>query len=265
MARFLTAILAALFVAAAGVWASGEEHGDAPVHWGYGEEDGPARWGSLKSDWSLCGTGISQSPVDLGKALPAEGPKVVRRYRPASLQIIHHEHVVDVLNNGHTIQVNYDEGSTLQVGDAHFELLQYHFHAPSEHTVDGKHFPMEMHLVHKGPDGSLAVLGVLIEAGSHQPAFEPVWKHFPAKQGELQHLEHVSVDVDELLPADRHAYRYRGSLTTPPCSEDVSWIVFSKPLQLSKQQIDAFVAIVTGNNRPIQPLGQRTVLIGTLD
>jgi carbonic anhydrase len=263
------ALLAGLLLASSGEASPPAEQPDegsthAPVHWGYGKDDGPAVWGTLSPAWELCARGHAQSPIDLRGAEPAAQREVTFAYKPASLRIIHHEHVVDVLNNGHTIQVNYDEGSTVEAEGKRFELVQYHFHAPSEHKVDGRHFPMEMHLVHKSEAGELAVVGVLIEAGAHNAAFEPVWSHLPDEPGELEHLEHVTVDVDQLLPRNRPSYRYRGSLTTPPCSEDVRWLVFAESVQLSQAQIDAFVALVNGNNRPVQPLEGRKLVIESL-
>jgi len=259
------ALLAALLLLGGAIAVAAESKDDAPAHarphWGYSDEDGPARWGKLSPDWALCGSGQSQSPVELGGAKPAGAATLAFGYKPASLQIAHHEHVVDVLDNGHTIQVNYDEGSTIEIEGKHFELVQYHFHAPSEHTVEDRHFPMEMHLVHRSKTGEIAAAGVLIEAGIHNTAFDPVWQNLPDEPGERVHLEHVRVDVDDLLPRDRRTYRYPGSFTTPPCTEGVRWLVFTEPIQLSQAQIDAFKAIVKDNNRPVQPLEGREVLI----
>ena len=260
-------LTALLVVGGAGVGVASEPGDDpserSPIHWGYSAEDGPARWDALSPDWALCGKGRSQSPVDLGGAKPAGAVELGFGYQPASLKIIHHEHVVDVLNNGHTIQVNYDEGSTIDIQGTRFELLQYHFHAPSEHTVGARHFPMEMHLVHQSQSGEVAAVGVFIEAGAHNAAFEPVWEHVPKETGKQEHLEHVVVDVDQLLPSDRRTYRYPGSFTTPPCSEGVHWLVFVEPIQLGQEQIDAFRAVVKVNNRPVQSLEGREVLIET--
>jgi carbonic anhydrase len=155
--------------------------------------------------------------------------------------------------------VNYTEGDTLQIGDAQFELLQYHFHSPSEHTVGGRHFPMEMHLVHKSADNKLAVARVFIEEGAENAAFDPVWANLPGQKALETHLEHVTVNVDDLLPKNRATYRYDGSLTTPPCSEGVKWMLFTTPIQLSAKQIGAFREILKWNNRPLQPLSNRTV------
>lgn len=230
-------------------------------HWGYGVDNGPAVWAELSDDFSLCRDGRKQSPIDLVDPTTTEHPGLEVQYRSAAMRIIRHEHVVNVIDNGHTIQVNYDEGSTLTVGNKVLTLAQYHFHAPSEHTVDGRHYPMEMHLVHQGPSGELAVLGVLIEEGAHNAAFDPVWAALPDEIGEEMHLEDVQVNVDDLLPADRRTYRYSGSLTTPPCSEGVSWFVAVEPISLSAEQVSAFTAIISDNNRPTQPINERSLAV----
>ena len=231
------------------------------IHWGYGPENGPAVWADLNPEYALCRDGREQSPIDISDPSPAELPGLEANYQAATMRIIRHEHVVDVIDNGHTIQVNYDEGSTLEVGESSFELAQYHFHAPSEHTVNGRHSPMEMHLVHQSESGELAVLGVLIKEGAHNAAFDAVWAELPDEVGEEIHLEHVAVNVDDLLPSNRGTFRYRGSLTTPPCSEGVSWFVAVEPIELSAEQIGQFTAIISDNNRPTEPLGERLVLL----
>ena len=230
-------------------------------HWGYGSNNGPESWADLNPEYVLCRDGREQSPIDISAPSPAELPSLEANYQAATMRIIRHEHVVDVIDNGHTIQVNYDEGSTLEVGDSSFELAQYHFHAPSEHTVNGRHSPMEMHLVHQSESGELAVLGVLIKEGAHNAAFDAVWAELPDEVGEEIHLEHVAVNVDDLLPSNRGTFRYRGSLTTPPCSEGVSWFVAVEPIKLSAEQIGQFTAIISDNNRPTEPLGERLVLL----
>ena len=241
------------------------EHGAGPAHWGYGEDDGPANWAALSSDYVTCASGREQSPIDIAAATTDDPMQMSKDYKAGSLNIIRQEHVVDVINNGHTIQVNYDEGSNLQFGGVSYELKQYHFHAPSEHTIEGRHYPMEMHLVHQSAAGELAVLGALIEQGNHNPAFEPVWANLPDEVGEEVHHQQLAVNVDDLLPVDHNTYRYRGSLTTPPCSEGVSWFVAVEPIELSANQIAAFTAIFQGNNRPTQPLNDRTVFVDRVE
>lgn len=229
-------------------------------HWGYEAEGGPPSWGTLSAKWAVCGDGKAQSPVDIDKTRKADLPALKAEFRPAELKIVHHEHMADVVNTGHSIQVNYTEGDKLKLGNEEFELLQYHFHSPSEHTVAGKHFPMEMHMVHKSADGKLAVVGVFIEEGQVNAAFEPVWANLPQSKSTEYHLEHVKVDVNKLLPASTSSYRYTGSLTTPPCSEDVKWTIMTTPIQLSKKQIDDFRSIMKGNNRPTQKLNGRVIV-----
>jgi len=228
--------------------------------WGYEESDGPSKWGSLSSKWSVCGAGKMQSPIDIEKTAKIDLPELRAEFKPATLMIIHHEHMADVINTGHSIQVNYTEGDTLKVGGEEFQLLQYHFHSPSEHTVGGKHFPIEMHMVHKSANGKLAVVGVFIEEGKHNSAFDPVWSNLPSSKSVQHHLEHVTVDVNQLLPTRKTTYRYDGSLTTPPCSEGVKWIVMTDPVQISAQQINAFRNVMKDNNRPVQPLNARRVV-----
>ncbi len=234
---------------------------DHAMHWGYDEADGPGVWADLSPEFLLCREGQAQSPIDLTDARAASLDPLGRDYQPVPLRIIRHEHLVDVINNGHTIQINYDEGSTLTVDATEFELAQYHFHAPSEHSVDGQSFPMEMHLVHVSEQGEIAVLGVLIEEGSHNSAFDPVVEHIPLEAGSEEHLEQVRVEIADLLPEDDSTFRYPGSLTTPPCSEGVRWLVFVQPVELSAQQIQSFAGVIKGNNRPTQPHNGRALLL----
>ena len=232
---------------------------DTP-NWSYEGKNGPRFWGKLDPIFSVCDKGRNQSPIDIAKTSSAKLPKLRADFSPAKLQIVHHEHIADEINNGHTIQINYTEGDTLTIGDTNYELIQFHFHAPSEHTIHGKHYPMEVHFVHKSPSGALAVVGVFIEQGAHNKAFDPIWENLPKQKGVESHFEHVSVDVDSLLPHSHKSYRYDGSLTTPPCSEVVNWIVMQSPIQLSKEQIKTFTSIITGNNRPVQPLNHRVTV-----
>ena len=242
---------------------------DLPVHtdkvkWGYAAENGPAVWGQLNPEYSLCAEGTHQSPIALVNPTPTELPTILYEYYPATGVDIHH--------NGHTIEVAYPEGSGIQIDGTHYQLLQFHFHAPSEHTVGGKPFDMEMHLVHESEEGNLAVVGLLIESGHHNPMFDPVWANLPSTPLETQRIENVTVDLDLMLSPNKqrtdeavkafpNTYRYNGSLTTPPCSEGVKWIVLTTPVEMSESQIAAFKAIIHGNNRPVQPLNGRELLL----
>jgi len=241
------------------------EHGaadsDAPAaHWGYGEKDGPGHWGSLNPDWALCAGGTAQSPIDIrGAENYPDADLLALKMPEASLRIIRQEHVLEALDNGHTIQVNVDAGDTLTIGEQAFDLKQYHFHSPSEHTVDGEHQPMEMHLVHKSAAGELAVIGVFIEEGTHNAAFDAVWSNMPTEPGKETRIEDVRVNINDTLPPDTTSWRYHGSLTTPPCSEGVRWIVLQTPIQMDAAQIRQFQDEFTGNNRPTQPLNGRPI------
>ena len=232
----------------------------AAPEWHYEGAEGPANWGTLSPTFAACGEGRHQSPIDITKATPGATEELRTTFPPAELRIAHHEHIADGINNGHTIQINYSSAETLTLGGVAYQLTQYHFHSPSEHTVDGKHFPMEMHLVHKAADDRLAVVGVFIAEGAHNRAFDPVWANLPAQKGVETHYPAVKVDVDALLPTARTSYRYDGSLTTPPCSEGVSWIVMTTPIELSSEQVAAFTRLIKDNNRPVQKLNGRTIL-----
>ena len=229
-------------------------------YWSYEEAAGPTKWSTLKADWNICGEGRNQSPIDIEKTAKSKSPALKEAFKPASLNIIHGEHVADVINNGHSIEVNYTEGDRLQIGDQQFQLLQYHFHSPSEHAVAGKHYPMEMHLVHKSADGKLAVVGVFIEEGEPNAVLDAIWSNLPKAKDLEYHLGKVKIDIGSLLPNNKSAYRYDGSLTTPPCSEEVKWIIMTTPIHLSSQQIGSFRAIIKDNNRPTQPLNGRIVV-----
>lgn len=231
----------------------------APV-WHYEGAEGPANWGKLSPMFAACGEGKRQSPIDISKPTRGTTAELKTTFPPAALRIAHHEHIADGINNGHTIQINYPAADTLTLGPASYQLVQYHFHSPSEHTVDGKHFPMEMHMVHKSADGKLAVVGVFIAEGADNQAFAPVWANLPQQKGVETHFPAVNVDVDALLPTARTSYRYDGSLTTPPCSEGVSWIIMTTPIQLSSEQVGAFTRLIKDNNRPVQRLNGRTIL-----
>jgi carbonic anhydrase len=248
-------MFALAFVAAACGGDSGDDGGKPlpkahAAHFGYQGEAGPEHWGDISEEWEACEVGKAQSPVDLSASKAADLPGLAFDYRPTPVAIV---------NNGHTVQVNYEKGSTLTVGGAVYELVQFHFHAPSEHTVDGKHHPLEMHLVHKDAAGKLAVVGVLVEEGEANPAFAPVFDHLPKMKAPLAVVPEARVNAEELLPADLAYYAYAGSLTTPPCSEGVHWKVLAKPVQMSKEQIEAFRRIYPGNNRPVQGLNGRVV------
>lgn len=226
-----------------------KEEAPHKAEWGYSGAEGPSHWGELSPDYALASTGRSQSPIDLTGAAHADLPALEFDYRPVS---------VNVVFNGHSIQENESGSSSLTVGGKRFSLEQFHFHSPSEHTVDGRHSPMEMHLVHKGADGEVAVVGVMIEAGEENAALELLWQNLPTVENRANRTE-MQIDVGAVLPADHDYLHYTGSFTTPPCTEDVRWMMMRQPIQLSKAQIAAFRAIINNNNRPVQPLNGRAI------
>lgn len=222
-----------------------------PVHWTYEGEAGPENWGELSPDFAACSTGTEQSPVDIAAGTTLNPGDLVYNYQPSA---------VNILNNGHTVQVNYDAGSSLELDNDTYQLLQFHFHAHSENTLAGQPAPMEMHLVHQNAAGGLAVVGVWLESGSENAAFASVFDNLPATESEAEAVAGATVNVDDLLPTDRSYYRFNGSLTTPPCTEGVKWIMLSTPIELSADQLAAFTAIFDNNYRPVQPLNERTFL-----
>lgn len=226
--------------------------GDA-AHWGYAGAGGPERWGGLDPAFAACDVGTKQSPIDLkgaeeGRLLPA----LVFYYRSAPLTL---------RNNGHTVQADLPPGSWLDLGGVRYDLRQFHFHAPSEHTVEGTAALMEAHLVHENVHGQLAVLGVMISPGNAANAtLAAVLRHAPREEG-VRHLADVTLDPKELLPEDRSYWRYVGSLTTPPCSEGVAWHVLQQPITATRALIGGLMGLMPHHNaRPVQPLGSRTLV-----
>jgi carbonic anhydrase len=229
---------------------------DAGVYseWGYEGESRAENWGSLSPDYALCKSGAMQSPINLAGAKPADIPDPIFQYQPTPLT---------VENLGHTAQVNYASGSSMILDGVRYELLQFHFHTPSEHRVDGREYPAELHLVHRGPTGNLAVLGVLLAQGSENSALRPLVDNLPEKTGAKQSVGGVQIDADDLLPTQAQHYTYEGSLTTPPCTEGVKWLVVDRPIQASAEQLRRLMSVIGVSNRPVQPLGARELLKDT--
>ena len=222
------------------------------ARWGYEPHNGPARWGTLDSAFGACALGKEQSPIDLSGARRADLTPVYFDYRRTRV-------VID--NTGRTIQLNPEPGSGIVLDGVRYDLQQFHFHHGSEHTVHGVRLPLEMHLVHRNGDGSLAVAGILFEEGPANGALPPVWAHLPPEPASSV-VAPGSLDLAALLPAGRATWRYRGSLTTPPCTEGVAWVILAEQLTLSAAQIDTFAAIYPNNCRPVQPLGERALVRG---
>jgi carbonic anhydrase len=222
------------------------------AHWGYEGETGPDHWGDLQPDFHECKEGKKQSPVDIRNTkITVHGlDPITFNYKESGLKII---------NNGHTIQVNYGQGSSITFSGKTYDLLQFHFHSPSEHTSNGKAHSMEAHLVHKNQDGELAVVGVFLTKGKQNDFIETLWTHLPKKIGQEEAVENVRIQAVQLLPAEQSFYRYQGSLTTPPCSEGVVWSVMKTPVEVSEEQISRFTAAIHDNARPVQSLNERVI------
>lgn len=212
------------------------------AHWTYEGEGGPIRWGRLNPAWTQCENGTRQSPIDIRDGIKVDLDPVIFDYKPARFSVV---------DNGHTIQVNLGAGNYISVMGRMYELQQFHFHRPSEERVNGQSFQMVAHLVHKNADGKLAVVAVLIEEGKAHGTVQSVWNNLPLEKNEAVSPA-IGMDLNQLLPERREYYTYMGSLTTPPCSEGVLWIVLKEPIQMSSQQIAIFARLYPMNARPLQ-------------
>ncbi len=221
------------------------------VTWGYQGKTGPEYWGKLDPKFAMCSQGKNQSPVDITRTVRAELTPLKTEYDSKA---------TEVLNNGHTIKVNFAKGSTLKIDGKSFELLQYHFHTPSENMIDGKLYPMEAHLVHRSKDGELTVVSVMFIEGKTHADLAKILERFPKDKGEKYAMTGMDLRAETLLPKIRNYYRFNGSLTTPPCSEGVQWFVMSQPVEMSSEQIKAFEKVMGKNNRPVQPINARLIL-----
>lgn len=244
-AFYKTAAAAVLVLSGFAVHAEGQ----AP-HWAYtGHHGAPERWAALDPAFETCAKGLKQSPIDIGKTVKTDLPKLDFAYGSVAPVIV---------NNGHTVQVNLPAGQSLKIGDQGYELLQFHFHTPSEETIAGRHTAMVAHFVHRNAAGELSVVGVLLEQGKKNAAFDPIFSHLP-RPNESITVEGLKLDLAALLPSDKGYYAYEGSLTTPPCSQGVRWMVLKTPVRLGADQIKAFRRLFSANARPVQPLNGRIV------
>ena len=223
--------------------------GDHAPHWSYQGELGPKAWGGIKPDFLKCANGTRQSPIDIRSGISVDLEPIQFDYRASAFRVI---------DNGHTVQVNIDPGNSIVTAGKRWELVQFHFHRPGEERIDGKSFEMSLHLVHKDADGRLAVVGLLLERGAAQPVVQTVWNNLPLEKGDEVSTRAV-LDLNHLLPPDRGYYTYMGSLTTPPCSEGVLWMVMRTPVPVSPTQIDIFARLYPMNARPVQQASGRMI------
>ena len=221
------------------------------INWSYEGEGAPANWGKLRQDFATCATGKRQSPIDIRESIKVDLELIAFDYKPTHFRIT---------DNGHTIQVDVGEGSSIRVMERDFQLVQFHFHRPAEERINGKGFDMVVHLVHRDFDGKLAVIAVLLDRGAEHALIQTLWNNMPLERGMSVEPAAVIDPTNLLPPPERRAYyTYMGSLTTPPCTEDVLWMVFKQPLQVSPQQIGIFARLYPANARPVQPSNGRLV------
>jgi carbonic anhydrase len=240
-----TILSCALALSPAAIYAEETHH-----EWDYGAAHGPKHWGEIKPEFASCANGKAQSPIDIRNPVHEKLAPIKFDYHPAPL------HIVD---NGHTVQVNYAPGSSITIGGERYELQQFHFHKPSEEKIDGKGFPMVVHLVHKNAAGALAVVAVLLKEGRQNALVQTLWANLPPEKEKEHAADGVSINAARLLPANHAYYTFAGSLTTPPCSEGVTWFVLTHPSTLSEAQIAHFA--YQGNARPVQALNGRTIKV----
>ena len=228
---------------------AGATHPVGGAHWSYEGATGPAAWAQLKPEFATCGNGLRQSPIDIRDGIKVDLDAVQFDYRSTSFRVI---------DNGHTVQVNVAAGNTIEVTGKRYELVQFHFHRPSEERIDGKPFDMVVHLVHKSVDGRQAVVAVLLDRGSAQPIVQTVWNNLPLEKGD-EVAARALLDLNALLPTDRRYYTYMGSLSEPPCTEGVLWMVMKTPVEVSPEQIAIFSRLYPMNARPIQSVSGRLI------
>lgn len=220
------------------------------AHWSYAGKEAPDRWGSLGGANKTCAAGTQQSPLDISATTKADLPKLDFAWGTRADTIV---------NNGHTIQLNIADGSTLKVGNEQYKLLQFHFHRPSEHLIGSKSFPMEVHFVHATAAGALGVVGVMMAAGKSNSTFNKIVSTMPAKAGPAIKAD-SSIDPNGFLPAARGYYSYAGSLTTPPCAETVAWMLLTDPVEVAEADVATFAKLYAMNARPAQKPNRRFVL-----
>lgn len=237
--------IAASFTFVAAIFAAAPAHKEgAHPHWSYEGATGPEHWGALDASFATCQVGHVQSPIDIPAASLKPEPLDPIRFDYKATPL----HVTD---NGHTLMATYAPGSTIHIGAAEYELQQVHFHRPSEEKVDGKAFAMVAHLVHKNKEGRLAVVAVLFQEGAANPALDAIFGAKPPAG--------ASLDAASLLPGKTSYFTFEGSLTTPPCTEGVTWYVLRQPMTASANQIAAFAKHYPHNARPVQPLQGRAI------
>lgn len=221
--------------------------------WSYEGARGPEHWGDLDPEYAACKLGKQQSPIDIRNAEKTDLPALRFEYTSGPLKYL--------INNGYTVRVNYapGNGNIMIAGAKRYELTQFHFHRPSEEHIDGKPYDMVTHLMHASSDGKVAAAAIFLKTGSANATIQQIWDHMPMTEGNEHEIPGVQIDPAGLVPHDTAYYTYMGSLTAPPCTEDLVWFVLKTPVDISAEQIDAFAKLYPNNVRPLQPLNGRVV------
>jgi len=260
-----TIALTSMLLATISVQANADKHTDEShaKHWGYTADVGPSHWSELNKKYHMCSEGKQQSPINVvANTQDKLLPPLDIQYIKSSKSVAHHTNTghTQELNNGHTVEVEVDGGNMFNVDGESYELKQFHFHTPSENHVDGKSYPLEAHFVHASKDGKLAVIAVMFEEGTEHPTLKKIWSKFPMKVNKELDIKFNADDLNSMMPTDKSYYRFKGSLTTPPCTEDVKWFVLKTPLSVSKAEIDAiYKELGHANNRPVQATNKREI------
>jgi len=225
-----------------------------PVHWGYSGEEGPRYWGDLAPENIQCKVGKNQSPIDL------RDKAGVGTSGLAQLDIRYRDVPLKVLNDGHSLQVNYPLGSYIKLAGHRYELMHFEFHTPSEHKKEGFNYPMEVQLVHKDGDGNLAIMGIIFQEGEENEHLQTLLDHLPKEIGKQEVHKNATLNPVMFMPGNTEFYKYSGSLTTPPCTEGAYWMVFKHTIEASAEQIQQMNEVMGDNARPVQPINARTLL-----
>jgi carbonic anhydrase len=232
--------------------AAGQAAHGGEAHWSYEGDTGPQAWGRMKPEFNLCAIGKRQSPIHIDERDTLQGPAepLLFNYQPSDGSVV---------NNGHTIQVDVQGDNTLTVRGSVYKLLQFHFHTPSEERVNSRGYAMVAHLVHRNAEGQLAVVALLMDPGTANGLINKVWTYMPLDSGDRVRMPQNLLDLNELLPKDQRYYQFMGSLTTPPCTEGVLWMVIKQPISVGRDQIRLFSQLFPNNARPVQAVNGRPV------
>ncbi len=239
------------FSLALGLPAHAQNSSPQPIPWSYQGANGPEHWGDIESSYATCKTGMHQSPIDITNAQQAELAPIHFDYKLSPLKIV---------NNGYTVQINYEPGSSITVNGAVYQLIQFHFHHPSETEIDGQKFDLELHLVHKNAEGRVAVVSILMKSGSENAALRDLWTYLPREIGKEIEKKKVQINAEDFLPANRNYYNFSGSITIPPCTENADWYVMKTPVDVSPLEINAFAKLYPDNARPTQSANGRPIV-----